>query len=135
MRTTRLGRDKWLEHAQAWKKSGLSCAEYSKQEGLKASTLSWWTWKLRDAGEKVAGRPKNTKTPVGENRQRARRRVKKRKEEAPPVSFLELAPDVVESRVRVPSIELEVRGVVVRVKPDFDDAHLGRVLAVVEGRA
>lgn len=48
-------REAWLRHAQAWKESGLSCAEYSSREGLTPSTLSWWAWKLRKGGESIAG--------------------------------------------------------------------------------
>ncbi len=34
-----------------WRRSGLSARAYAAQEGLKASTLSWWSWKLQRDGE------------------------------------------------------------------------------------
>ena len=30
-----------------WRRSGSSTAEFAAAEGIKASTLSWWAWKLR----------------------------------------------------------------------------------------
>ena len=36
----------------AWRRSGLTAREYASERGLKASTLSWWAWKLgRSAAE------------------------------------------------------------------------------------
>ena len=33
---------KWREHVRAWRKSGLSQAEYCRQHGLMPHDFSWW---------------------------------------------------------------------------------------------
>jgi hypothetical protein len=50
-----LEREDWPRHARAWKKSLFSCADHFRREGLKPSTLSWWTWKLGATGETIPG--------------------------------------------------------------------------------
>ena len=36
----------WAREVAAWRRSGLGAAAYTERRGLKASTLSWWAWKL-----------------------------------------------------------------------------------------
>jgi transposase len=48
-RETRTSQD-WAQDVRAWKRSGLTAKEYAKAHGLSASTLMWWSWRLkRDA--------------------------------------------------------------------------------------
>lgn len=126
-----LEREDWLEHARAWKKSGLSCAEYSEREGLKPSTLSWWTWKLRELGETIPG-GKRTRTAARKSAAKPKRR--RRAKATAAVSFVELAPLSVEPPEPSSTIELDVRGLIVRVRAGFDHGTLARVLDVVEAR-
>ena len=125
----RSDRKTWLRHARAWKKSGLSCGEFAKRNGLKAGTLSWWTWKLRASGEDVPG---GRARPAKQRSKKPQRPQKPRKA----LPFVEVTP-VVEAAAgpaTTCAVELEAGGVVVRVGTGFDDAHLCRVLDVLEAR-
>jgi transposase len=42
-------RSVWQQRISKWKRSGLTAAEFSRREGLNASTLSWWKWNLARA--------------------------------------------------------------------------------------
>ncbi len=50
-RLTQRGRF-WLEHLRRWKQSGLSQAQYCRQQHLSAQAFGWWKGRLS-----VAGRP------------------------------------------------------------------------------
>ncbi len=39
-------RKKWRRHVRRWSKSGLTCAEYSAQEGINTRALSYWKWRF-----------------------------------------------------------------------------------------
>jgi hypothetical protein len=138
MPTKKLEREDWLRHAKAWKKSGLSCADYSEREGLKPSTLSWWTWKLRGAGARIPG-AKKTRGRAAEGKKKASNSSKPertRAKKARSVSFVELAPVSLSGHdpAVASSLELELGGVIVRVRATFDEAQLARVLDVLEAR-
>lgn len=38
----------------AWRRSGLTAREYASEQGLKASTLTWWAWKLGRSADVAA---------------------------------------------------------------------------------
>ena len=97
----------------------MTCAEYAKREKLNAATLSWWAWKLRASGEDVPG---SRRSSAGSGKRRPARRD---------VAFVEVTPAVEPASSRR---ELEAAGVVIRLPTSFDDAHLVRVLDVLEGR-
>lgn len=40
-------RENWARHVERWRASGLRAAEYGRREGLNASTLRWWSSRLR----------------------------------------------------------------------------------------
>jgi len=40
-------RENWAKHVRRWRESGLHAAEYGQREGLNASTLRWWSSRLR----------------------------------------------------------------------------------------
>ncbi len=128
----RSDRQTWLRHARAWKKSGLSCGEFAKRNGLKAGTLSWWTWKLRASGEDVPG----GREPRATRRSKKPRKPRKPQKPRKALPFVEVTP-VVEAAAgpaTTCAVELEAGGLVVRVGTGFDDAHLCRVLDVLEAR-
>jgi hypothetical protein len=124
MANKRTDRRTWLRHARAWKQSGLTCEEYAEREGLTASTLSWWAWKLRASGEAVPGG----------REARARRRKPARTRPRRKLPFVEVAASVEPVPAATAKLELEAAGVVVRVGAAFDDAQLCRVLDVLEAR-
>jgi len=43
----------WGRAVAAWRRSGLSCREYAAAHGFKATTLSWWAWKLGTSRHEV----------------------------------------------------------------------------------
>lgn len=40
-------RENWAKHVRRWRESGLHAADYARREGLNASTLRWWSSRLR----------------------------------------------------------------------------------------
>lgn len=36
----------WRATVKRWRKSGLSAGAFSDREGLKVTTLRWWSWKV-----------------------------------------------------------------------------------------
>jgi hypothetical protein len=101
---------------ERWGDSGLSAKEYASQTGLKASTLTYWKWRL--GSERRAGTdPKRA------------RASKSRSSAAAAPRFFEV------TAVAAPQPEpltLELPGAItVRVPVGFDEDTLGRVLRVV----
>ena len=43
----------WAREVPAWRRSGLTCREYAAAHGLKATTLSWWSWKLGSSTQEL----------------------------------------------------------------------------------
>ncbi len=52
----------WARHLQGWKRSGLSQAEYCRQQQLSAPTLSWWKRQLATA--QTRGHPAATRRQI-----------------------------------------------------------------------
>ena|SRR5690606_37974641 len=40
-------RGEWVEIIKAWKDSGLTAAQFADEQGLRASSLAKWQWRLR----------------------------------------------------------------------------------------
>ena len=107
----------WREHLQAWQASGLSQAEYSRQEGLCASLFSQWKSRLGSrARDAVVDKPS---MPEG-------------------LSLLEVA--VTDAPPTAPppgagaddaGIRIELAGGTVYLARDFDPQALGRVVEVL----
>jgi transposase len=113
MRRTKVSREARVGQVQAWLASGLSCRAFAEQSGLSAATLSWWKRRLESEG-------------VDLNRRRGRSRP----------AFIEVTPQLAslhESPVEV-RVELEIKGVVVRLPSEFHENTLRRVLDVLEAR-
>jgi len=103
----------WMQRVEAWRASGERAETFSRREGYAASTLRWWSSKLK----------RDLAAPV------------------PPASAPASAPEVRIARVvrEVPppatskgcAITLEVAGVRVDVAPEADRATLAMVLDVL----
>ena len=39
-------RARWAAAVSRWQRSGLSCRDFSRREGVNPNSLSWWKWKL-----------------------------------------------------------------------------------------
>lgn len=50
----RHGQAFWGKAVEEWLKSGLTRAEFCAPRGLKASTLTWWRWRLVGSGSRRA---------------------------------------------------------------------------------
>lgn len=120
----RTSRAEWQKRVERWGDSGLSAKEYAAQTGLKASTLSYWKWRL---GSERRASPADT-AEHKDARPRASKGRSSSGASAP--RFVELTP------VDAPSTEpltLVLPGVItVRVPVGFDEDTLGRVLRVVK---
>jgi len=106
----------WRDHIAGWKSSGLSLRLYSEEQGLKAGTLSYWSFRLK---------ARSAEAPAPSS--------------GPEATFL--AVRVAEPVVAMPEprddrIELVLPGgCMVRVGRGFDAAALERLLDVVERRS
>jgi hypothetical protein len=54
--TTRQTAAEWAREVAAWRRSGLTAAAFASRRRLKASTLTWWAWKLRRDADPQEGR-------------------------------------------------------------------------------
>ena len=104
----RESRDVWARRVARWTKSGLARDAFARREGVKATTLAWWRWRLGSAAPATA-------TAL----------VKR------DVAFVEVEPLVVEAAHERIEVAL-ANGRVVRVPSAFDDSALCRVLAAAE---
>ena len=111
----RTSRVEWAKRVERWGDSGLSAKEYASQTGLKASTLSYWKWRLGSERRGSVG-PDQGRLSKGR-------------------SAVAIAPRFVEvTAVAAPQpapLTLELPGAItVRVPVGFDEDTLGRVLRV-----
>jgi hypothetical protein len=107
---------------ERWKASGLTAKEFAAETGLKASTLTFWSWKLR---REASGQDDQRGAP--------RRRRAKSATPAPKAAgrFVEVTRDVV--RTTPAHIEVVLRGGFrIRVPETFDETTLTRVVRAVE---
>lgn len=47
---TRRSAKEWAREVAAWRRTGKSARAYARAHGLKASTLTWWAWKVGREG-------------------------------------------------------------------------------------
>ena len=118
---SRTSRAEWAKRVERWKESGLSAKEFAAETGLKASTLSYWSWKLASSGE-VAGDQAESSSVMGGQKRR-------RKSAAP--RFVEVTAPAITTSPSMLELVLS-GGVLVRVSAGFDEATLTRVVRAVE---
>lgn len=101
--------EQWAKRVRRLEESGLSLRRFAEREGLKAGSLSFWKWKLRQE----RGRKREV-APV------------------PPVELIELRATAARPVAAQP-FEVELRsGRRVRVAAGFDAAELARLVVVLE---
>ena len=105
----------WSERVARWKTSGLSTRELAAAEGVNASSLAWWKWKL---GKGAPSRPK-------------KKRAKASSSEVEPLAFVQL---------RAPSSGRPVEvvlasGQVLRVPPGADVGLVASLASALERQA
>lgn len=109
-------RQEWSRRVAEWRRSGKTSKDYAAETGVNASTLLWWSTKLR--GER------NVRTAAGSTRRQSRRAIE-RLEQLP---IVELRGAGSEER-----FELELSaGRRLRIPAGFDPAALARLLAVLQ---
>lgn len=121
---SRTSRAEWAKRVERWKDSGLSAKEYAAEIGVKPTTLSYWSWKLRSGTAAVGSRGTGKPARRGAGRGRV-------VAESATARFVELGPP--QSVIAPPALDLVLRsGVVVRIAAGFDEATLTRVVRAVE---
>lgn len=104
---TRRSAAQWKKLITAWRRSGLSAAQFAAEHGLRATTLQWWRWNLA----RSPSTPEPTPT-------------------SPRLVAVEMLPDGVTAS-DCPDVAWEIEGaggVVLRVRTTIDAAALERVL-------
>lgn len=94
----------WAKRVKRWRRSGLSAKEYAEKAGLKASTLTYWSWRLN-----------SKKAPVEEQT------------DGGALVEIEITPVVVSA-----PIEIVLAGACARVPAGADEATLAMVIRVLE---
>lgn len=108
---SRTNRAEWAKRVERWRDSGLTAKEFAAETGLKASTLSYWKWRL---GSQPKRSRRGAPAPGGMR-----------------AGFVELerAPAVAAAPA---ALELLLAaGVVVRIPRGFDEETLSRVVRAV----
>lgn len=121
---SRSSRAEWAKRVERWRDSGLTAREFATETGLKATTLSYWKWRL---GSERRAKSAQTLEP-----KRVRPRSCKRSvlPAATPPRFVEVTSPPPAASTEALALELP-GGIVVRVHAGFDEVTLGRVLRVV----
>jgi transposase len=121
---SRTSRGEWAKRVERWKDSGLSAKEYAAETGVKASTLSYWRWRLGASGE--SGRDRSKRRSASEARRKGAVAVGRSGR------FVELEATA-SMPAQQPALELVLsRGIRVHVAAGFDEATLTRLVRAVE---
>ena len=117
---SKTGRAEWSKRVQRWGESGLTAKEFAAETGLKASTLSYWKWRLGSEQRAPSQATAVTKRGKRHGAERAR---------ASTPTFVELSRPPASSAVPLELVLHE--SMTVRVPVGFDEATLSRVLRLV----
>ena len=103
---------------QRWQDSGLTAREFATEVGLKATSLTYWKWKLRKHHAVLDGASM-------EHPRVARRRISRS------IQSVELKSLTTSGGTQDSKFELVIGACTIRVPNAFDDISLRRLLAVV----
>jgi len=117
---SRTGREEWSKRVQRWVESGLTAKEFAAETGLKASTLSYWKWRLGSEHRPQSSVPAAAKSAKLHRPKRAR---------ATTPTFVELAPSP--ASIALPLELVLHESMTVRIPVGFDETTLSRVLRLV----
>lgn len=119
----RTTREQWERRVARWRRSGLTTREFAAREGLRASTLAYWRWRLKteSRSELQTGAAGSAATAGA---------VRMREMASAPADFVGF--EVVAAPAGGRDVEIIVDGALrVRVAPGFDEATLRRVVSVL----
>jgi len=105
----RTSRAEWGKRVERWKDSGLTAKEFAAETGVKASTLAYWSWRLRSS------RPKQPSLRSSAARGR----------------FVQLSASSLPSATPAPLELVLGADIVVRIPSGFDEETLTRVIRAV----
>jgi hypothetical protein len=111
-------RDEWARRIQRWQDGGLTAREFASEMGLKATTLTYWKWRLKTDQDSSEG------TAV------VRSKLVRRKSTRS-MQFVELKSVATQNTAPDARLELVIGACTVRIPNAFDDVTLRRLLAVV----
>ncbi len=120
--------DEWARRVERWKDSGLTAKEFAAESGVKASTLTFWNWKLSAAARATASSEGDS---ARERKQSAQAREATARKQAAKVSEVVELP-IATVTIPVAMVEIILGEVRVRVGAGFDEATLTRVVRAVE---
>jgi len=104
-----------------WERSGLTLTEFARRRDVRPSTLSWWRYVFRQAGERSA-----------EPRKAVRSKGIARREHRAPGSFIEVKVGGSGSGPAAPLLEVVLpSGYVIRVPREFDPVALRALTAAL----
>jgi hypothetical protein len=121
----------WAKRVEQWKDSGLTAKEFAADTGIKASTLTYWKWRL---GATASLNPPSERSTTSKRRGHARasRQRAARAVGAQHIPLVEVPIESVSPPARAAEslmLELVIGGTMtVRVPRDFDEATLRRVV-------
>ncbi len=102
-------RESWAKRVARWKRSGLTARKFAAREGVKAGTLTFWSWKIASDARRASRKPAPVK----------------------PIKFVEVAAPVAAPHAR---FEIDAGSWRVHVPSSFDAEALRRLLDVLEVR-
>ncbi len=123
---SRTSRAEWAKRVERWKDSGLTAKEFAAEAGLKASTLSYWKWKLDSEDDERGSARGGTQ---------GKRRRRHAATSVPKVGFVELSTSSLArsgTTTTESMLELVLGGVLVRVPVGFDEAMLTRLVRALQ---
>jgi len=124
----RTTREEWAKRVQRWTESGMTAKEFGAEVGVHPGTLSYWKWRLGTERRPSASKPARGRKKEGRRAPQARPR-------AQPLSFVELAPPARVSSDGGFAFEVALQaGAVVRMRSEFDEEALARLLGVLGRR-
>lgn len=112
-------REKWAKRVRRWKESGLTAREYGSEIGVRAGTLTYWNWRLKqDTRAGVKKRPSKARAPKPTKHKANRTSAKNKKAPVMASSFVEVVSPLLSDSAGIEV--LTDAGHIVRLSIGFD---------------
>jgi transposase len=113
-------RAEWAKRVERWRDSGLTAKEFATETGVKASSLSFWKWKL------------SADSNAAQDAERSRRRREPRASGTASSSPTFVEVEVARTSRSAPLELVLPHGLTLRIPVGFDEDTLRRALSVFE---